>query len=162
MQLHDCEFDCLVGRLRLVAHDKGLVAILWGKETNRVPLAPTIRNNNHPMLKLAEKQLSEYFDGKRKAFDLPLDLNGTEFQLDVWRALGKIPHGITVSYKDIASSIGRPKAVRAVGTAIGKNPISIILPCHRVIGADGSLSAFAGGLPIKKILLRLENDGIID
>lgn len=156
MQLYYSEFDCLVGRLKLVAHDKALVAILWGRETTRVKLPLSEKQASHPVLKLAERELTEYFSGKRKNFEIPLDLNGTDFQKEVWQALKTIPYGGTVSYKDIACHVGRPKAVRAVGTAIGKNPISIILPCHRVIGADGSLSAFAGGLPIKKILLRLE------
>jgi methylated-DNA-[protein]-cysteine S-methyltransferase len=101
-------------------------------------------------------QLKEYFAGKRKHFDLPLKLNGTEFQLQVLDELQRIPYGETTSYGDIANRIGRPKAVRAVGAANGRNPIPIIVPCHRVIGSNGSLTGFGGGLGTKQALLRLE------
>lgn len=104
----------------------------------------------------AAKQLREYFAGKRKDFSLPLELKGTDFQKKVWRALQKIPYGKTVTYSDIAKSIGKPKAVRAVGQAINRNPISIIIPCHRVIGKDGSLTGYAGGLWRKEWLLKHE------
>jgi methylated-DNA-[protein]-cysteine S-methyltransferase len=103
-----------------------------------------------------EKQLSEYFAAKRQSFDLPLDFSGTDFQKQVWQALLQIPFGETRSYKDIALQIGNLKAVRAVGAANGKNPISIIVPCHRVVGANGKLVGFAGGLDNKDILLKLE------
>jgi methylated-DNA-[protein]-cysteine S-methyltransferase len=102
-------------------------------------------------------QLKSYFAGERKAFDLPLVLEGTEFQKKVWTALQDIPYGETVSYKTLAQRVGSPKAVRAVGAANGANPIPIIIPCHRVIGNDGSLKGFGGGLPLKKRLLELEN-----
>lgn len=104
----------------------------------------------------AYKQLNEYFEGKRKEFDLPLKLEGTKFQKQVWRELTKIPYGQTRSYKDIALAIANPKAVRAVGMANNKNPISIVIPCHRVIGSNGDLIGYAGGLEIKKELLNLE------
>lgn len=102
------------------------------------------------------KQLSEYFAGTRTRFELPLHLTGTEFQLQVWDALREIPYGSTVSYRDIADRIGRRKSVRAVANAIGANPIAIIIPCHRVIGSDGSLTGYAGGIEIKRRLLALE------
>lgn len=106
--------------------------------------------------KITEKQLQEYFCGKRKIFDLPIAPNGTEFQLKVWDALCQIPYGETRSYKDIAEFVGNPKASRAVGGANNKNPIMIIIPCHRVIGSDGSLIGYAGGMDVKKKLLMLE------
>ena len=104
----------------------------------------------------ARRQLTEYFDGERRAFDLPLKLDGTEFQMSVLHALQQIPYGETTSYAEIAERIGRPKAVRAVGAANGRNPIPIIVPCHRVIGSHGDLTGFGGGLDTKEALLRLE------
>ena len=104
----------------------------------------------------SSRQLEEYFAGKRKQFDLPLSLRGTEFQRQVWAALRDIPYGVTRSYGQIAQAVGRPKAVRAVGMANHRNPISIIVPCHRVVGADGSLTGYGGGLENKKFLLALE------
>jgi len=109
-----------------------------------------------PVIKKAAAQIEEYLSGKRKRFTLPLVMHGTEFQLAVWRALQDIPYGETRSYKEIAAAIGRPKAVRAVGMANNCNPISIIVPCHRVIGHDGSLVGYGGGLPLKQRLLNLE------
>ena len=109
-----------------------------------------------PLLERAVLQLEEYMDGKRRSFDLPLKPEGTEFQKKVWNALLDIPYGETRSYKDIAVAIGNPKACRAVGMANNRNPISIIIPCHRVIGANGSLVGYGGGLPIKIELLNLE------
>ena len=109
-----------------------------------------------PLIQKAAKQIEEYFAGKRKKFSLPIVMHGTEFQMDVWRALQSIPYGETRSYKDIAVQIGRPKAVRAVGMANHRNPISIIVPCHRVIGHNGSLTGYGGGLPLKQYLLELE------
>lgn len=105
------------------------------------------------------KQLREYFNGKRREFDIPLDAAGTDFQRSVWSALRKIPYGRTVSYADIARAIGKPKSMRAVGMANGRNPISIVVPCHRVIGADGSLTGYGGGLDRKRTLLNLESSG---
>ena len=107
----------------------------------------------------AIRQLNEYFAGERTAFDLPLDPQGTPFQCSVWRALRTIPYGETRSYGEIANSIGNPKAVRAVGAANGRNPIAIVVPCHRVIGSDGTLTGFGGGLPRKQYLLNLEGAG---
>ena len=157
MQLFFMEIDSPVGVLKLVANDISLIAVLWENETpNRVRLAELIENKQHPILLETQKQLSEYFEGQRKIFDLPLDFEGLEFQQKVWQALLTIPFGETRSYKDIAEQIGNVKAVRAVGAANGKNPISIIAPCHRVVGANGKLVGFAGGLENKDILLKIE------
>jgi methylated-DNA-[protein]-cysteine S-methyltransferase len=109
-----------------------------------------------PLIKKAATQIEEYLNGKRKKFSLPLAMHGTEFQMDVWRALQTIPYGETRSYKEIAELVHRPKAVRAVGMANHRNPISIIVPCHRIIGHNGSLTGYGGGLPLKKYLLELE------
>ena len=157
MQLFFIYIDSPVGVLKLVANDISLIAVLWENETpNRVRLAELIENKQHPILLETQKQLSEYFEGQRKIFDLPLNFEGTEFQQKVWQALLTIPFGETRSYKDIAEQIGNVKAVRAVGAANGKNPISIIAPCHRVVGANGKLVGFAGGLENKDVLLKLE------
>jgi methylated-DNA-[protein]-cysteine S-methyltransferase len=146
-----------VGEIKLVTSGKGLAAILWeNDEPNRVRLGSMTKDDNHPLLLEAERQLNEYFEGKRKTFSVKLDFAGTEFQKAVWNALLTIPYGETRSYGDIAGQIGNPKAVRAVGAANGRNPISIIAPCHRVIGANGKLTGFAGGLDAKSCLLRIE------
>lgn len=142
----------------MVAHETALVAVLWQNENpKRVRLAELVEQPDHPILSAAQQQLSEYFTGTRQQFDLPLDFEGTSFQKQVWQALLAIPYGETRSYKQIAEQLGNPKAVRAVGAANGKNPISIIAPCHRVIGSSGKLVGFAGGLDNKKVLLNLEN-----
>lgn len=149
--------DTPVGQLKLVASGAALAAILWENDRpDRVPLGEMAQQASHPVLLETERQLSEYFAGKRLAFDLELDFAGTDFQKKVWNALLAIPYGETRSYIDIAIQVGNPRAVRAVGAANGRNPISIIAPCHRVIGADGSLTGFAGGLAAKHCLLRLE------
>ncbi|MEG2883778.1 MAG: methylated-DNA--[protein]-cysteine S-methyltransferase [Acinetobacter sp.] len=157
MQLVYMYMDSPVGALKLVAHDQALVAVMWDNEDHkRVRLAELIEDRQHPMLLRVEKQLEEYFAGQRQQFDLPLDFQGTDFQQQVWQALLTIPYGEKRSYKDIAVQIGNEKAVRAVGAANGRNPISIIAPCHRVIGSSGALVGFAGGLDKKQILLSLE------
>ena len=115
------------------------------------------KNVETPLIKKAAAQLAEYFDGKRKKFDLPLVLHGTDFQIEVWKALQNIPFGETRSYGEVAAIIGNPKASRAVGMANNRNPIAIIIPCHRVIGHDGSLTGYAGGLELKRQLLELEH-----
>ncbi len=149
--------DSPVGKLKLVAKGTRLCAILWKHDKpNRVRLGPMAQDDHLPVLIEAERQLNEYFAGKREGFELELDFAGTEFQKKVWQALLTIPFGETRSYSDIAIQIGNAKAVRAVGAANGKNPISIITPCHRVVGASGELTGFAGGLPAKKCLLALE------
>lgn len=158
MQLSYIEMDSPVGRLKLVAHDQALVAVLWENENpKRVRLAELMEQPQHPILLATQQQLNEYFAGTRQQFNLPLDFEGTEFQQKVWQALLSIPFGETRSYKQIAEQIGNVKAVRAVGAANGKNPISIIAPCHRVVGANGKLVGFAGGLDNKEILLQLES-----
>ncbi|MFC6168922.1 methylated-DNA--[protein]-cysteine S-methyltransferase [Acinetobacter terrestris] len=157
MKLAFIEMVSPVGTLKLVAHETALVAVLWENENpKRVRLAELVEQADHPILLETQKQLTEYFAGKRQQFDLPLDFAGTEFQQKVWQALLSIPFGETRSYRDIAEQIGNVKAVRAVGAANGKNPISIIAPCHRVVGTNGKLVGFAGGLDNKDILLRLE------
>jgi methylated-DNA-[protein]-cysteine S-methyltransferase len=149
-----------VGQLTLVARDGKLSAILWETErANRVRLGELHEANDSPVLLEAQRQLQEYFAGARNQFTLELDFTGTEFQKQVWQALLTIPFGETRSYSQIAQQIGNPKAVRAVGAANGRNPISIIAPCHRVIGASGELTGFAGGLQAKQYLLALEGTG---
>ncbi len=144
-----------VGTLKLVANSKALVAILWGDE-KRVKLGSMKKDVSNAILAETEKQLAEYFDGKRKTFSIPLEATGTEFQNQIWKELRRIPYGKTISYLELAKKMGRPKGARAAGMATGKNPISILVPCHRVIGADGRLTGFAGGISAKKTLLQLE------
>ena len=147
-----------VGELTLVARDGKLSAILWEVErANRVRLGELIESHDSPVLLETERQLQEYFAGTRNQFELELDFTGTDFQKQVWQALLTIPFGETRSYSQIAEQIGNPKAVRAVGAANGRNPISIIAPCHRVVGASGGLTGFAGGLEAKQYLLTLED-----
>ncbi|MNL01730.1 Methylated-DNA--protein-cysteine methyltransferase [compost metagenome] len=146
-----------VGELKLVANGSRLVAILWENDKpGRVRLGAMVDAPDNPVLVRAAGQLREYFAGARQHFDLELEFSGTEFQKKVWAALLTIPFGETRSYSQIAEQIGNPSAVRAVGAANGKNPISIIAPCHRVIGASGKLTGFAGGLEAKALLLTLE------
>ena len=157
MTLHSAMMASPVGTLTLVASDAGLVAILWEKDDHdRVRLGALYRTPDHPVLVQAERELAEYFAGTRVSFSLPLDMRGTDFQKSVWQALLTIPFGETRSYGEIARQIGRPKAVRAVGAANGRNPLSIVAPCHRVIGSNGALTGFAGGLEAKAHLLDLE------
>ncbi len=146
-----------VGKLKLVANDHGLAAILWENDReDRVKLGAMTERPDHPILVETKRQLGEYFAGQRTAFDLPLEFHGTDFQKGVWAALLRIPFGETRTYADIARELDRPGAFRAVGAANGKNPISIVAPCHRVIGTDGTLTGFAGGLEGKAFLLELE------
>jgi methylated-DNA-[protein]-cysteine S-methyltransferase len=148
------------GKLKLVASDKGLAGIFFRDDDSSLgPLNPLVEEPNHPMLLETERQLHEYFDGARKTFTVPLDFNGTEFQKKVWQTLLSIPFGETRSYGDIARQLGNPTASRAVGAANGRNPISIIAPCHRVIGASGKLTGYGGGLDVKEMLLALEAKG---
>jgi methylated-DNA-[protein]-cysteine S-methyltransferase len=143
-----------VGKLRLIASDKGLVAI---DVRNVKTSSDEVKNvAAQKILSATKKQLEQYFAGKRTAFDLPLDLEGTDFQQLAWRALCRIPFGKTISYGDQAKNIKKPKAFRAVGSANGKNPIPIIVPCHRVVAGDGSLGGYSLGLKMKKQLLALE------
>ena len=146
-----------VGELTLIASAKGLAAILWpNDDPARVRLHPQRDDPENPILLETERQLAAYFAGTLTAFTVPLDFKGTDFQKSVWAELLKIPHGETRSYGEIARKLGRPTASRAVGAANGRNPISIIAPCHRVIGSSGALTGFAGGLDAKRHLLALE------
>jgi len=150
-------FPSPVGELTLVASDTGLVAILWqDDDPARVRLAGRQEKPDHPILARATSQLTDYFAGVLRAFTVPLDLRGTPFQRTIWAALLAIPFGETRSYGDIACAIGKPTASRAVGAANGRNPISIIAPCHRVVGANGALTGFAGGIDTKRWLLDFE------
>ena len=149
----------VLGKLKLIASDDGLAAILWENDKpTRVRLGVLTEDKKHPILLQAERELAEYLDGKRKEFSVKFDPAGTAFQSKVWKALKKIPFGETCSYSAIAKKIGNVNAVRAVGAAIGRNPISVMVPCHRVIGSSGDLTGFAGGLKAKKFLLELENE----
>jgi len=149
-----------VGTLTLVAKKEGLVAILWENDRpGRVKLGPLVEEPGHPLLRETERQLGAYFRGELRSFTIPLAFEGTKFQKSVWKALLTIPFGETRSYGEIARQIGRPTAFRAVGAANGRNPISIIAPCHRVVGSTGDLTGFAGGLAAKEVLLGLESGG---
>lgn len=146
-----------VGDLTLVASDRGLVAVLWPDDDPARVRLPRLRDQgDHPVLVQAAIQLAGYFEGERQGFDLPLDFRGTMFQQRVWSALLTIPFGETRSYGAIAQAIGQPTASRAVGAANGRNPLSIIAPCHRVIGGNGALTGFAGGMEAKRWLLDFE------
>lgn len=153
--MYYCYFDTPIGELLLAGDVDALSMIGFPKGAmRRDPEADWIYNEEP--FENTREQLAEYFSGKRKKFDLPLLLSGTEFQVSVLEALQEIPYGETASYGDVAKRIGRPKAVRAVGAANGRNPIPIIVPCHRVIGSSGDLTGFGGGLDTKAALLRLE------
>ena len=146
--------------LYLVASEKGLQGIYWKKQN--APMAKSLQGTS-PEIKIlarAARQMEEYMKGTRRTFDVPMDVAGTPFQKSVWKALSGIPYGRTCSYQDIARGIKNPKAVRAVGTANGKNPLCILVPCHRVIAADGSIGGYAGGLAMKRRLLELEKKAV--
>lgn len=147
--------DSPIGNLLICAEDEHITKILFFHSEDDYGLKKAERKRT-PLIEKCILQLNEYFEGKRKDFDLPLKPSGTAFQLKDWAALQKIPYGKTCSYKDIAIAIGNEKACRAVGMANHNNPISIVIPCHRVVGADGSLTGYGGGLHIKKYLLELE------
>jgi methylated-DNA-[protein]-cysteine S-methyltransferase len=147
--------DSPVGPLMLAADDAGLRHIEF--RDNRHPAdRADWHGGENDVLRAAEAQLCEYFEGRRREFHLPLAPQGSDFQLAVWRELARIPYGATISYAQLAQRLGNPAGTRAVGAANGRNPLPIVLPCHRVIGADGSLTGFGGGLPTKEFLLRLE------
>lgn len=149
--------DTPIGALRLVSNGTQLVKIEFAGHHGD---QQADRNSSDEVLEQAARQLAEYFDGVRQRFDLPLAPGGTPFQRCVWAALADIPWGQVRSYRDIAGAIDRPAAVRAVGAANGRNPLPIVVPCHRVVGSDGSLTGFSGGLAIKRRLLELE--GVLD
>lgn len=152
------EIETTLGRMTLAATPHGLAGV-WFIGQRHYPPPATLgrREDRDPSLQMAAQQLQDFLAGTRRHFDLPLDLDGgTPFQRSVWRALLQIPIGATCSYAAIADAIGKPKAVRAVGAAVGRNPVSIVVPCHRVVGSDGTLTGYAGGLPRKAQLLTLE------
>lgn len=142
--------DTPLGEMYLEGDDRYITALRFGKADG---------DNPSPVLCMAKTQLEEYFSGSRTAFDLPLQPQGTEFQRTVWQALCEIPYGETATYGEIAAKISNPKACRAVGMANNRNPIAIIIPCHRVVGANGTLTGYAGGLDKKEFLLKLEDKG---
>lgn len=146
--ISSCIYKTPIADLHLVADNKSLLRADWARGENA--------NDKSDILQETAKQLDEYFAGKRKVFDLPLTPEGTEFQLQAWEVLRKIPYAQTLSYGDQAMQMQNPKAVRAVGAANGRNPISIIVPCHRVVGANGKLTGYAGGLDVKEFLLEHE------
>ncbi len=149
------QFDSPIGLITVNGNDDGLLGV-WYESHARTLSDFGVQDDDHPILRLTVSQLKEYFNGERREFSIPLAANGTEFQNKVWQALTTIPYGETWCYKDLAIAVGNPKASQAVGGANGKNPISIIVPCHRVIGKNGSLTGYAGGLDIKDALLKLE------
>ena len=149
------QFDSPIGLITVNGNDDGLLGV-WYESHARTLSDFGVQDDEHPILQLTVSQLKEYFNGERREFSIPLAANGTEFQNKVWQALTTIPYGETWCYKDLAIAVGNPKASQAVGGANGKNPISIIVPCHRVIGKNGSLTGYAGGLDIKDALLKLE------
>jgi len=150
-------FDSPLGRIIAAASDDKLVGIWFDKQRHLPDTGAWAQVSEHPVLQQTRIQLNDYFNGRRSSFELPLDLSmGTLFQQKVWQALLKIPCGTTVSYGALSAAIGQPAAQRAVGGAVGHNPFSIVVPCHRVIGTDGSLTGYAGGLERKTALLKLE------
>jgi methylated-DNA-[protein]-cysteine S-methyltransferase len=158
MKLVSKVIDSPIGKLTLVANNESLVTLVFSTgKMSKSRLAEAAEPGDNAVLRKTEKQLREYFAGKRESFDLPLSPTGTSFQQKVWKALSKIPFGVTKNYGEIAKLVGAPKASRAVGAANGRNPIPIIVPCHRVIGANGALTGFGGGVPTKKFLLELED-----
>ena len=154
------EMKSPAGPLTIITSPQGLHAVLW--DIDREALTATVlthslkKSKDEKILLQTKKQLSEYFEGKRKTFDLPLILNGTTFQLQAWQQLSKIPYATTISYAKQAERIGDKKKARAIGSANGMNPISIVIPCHRVIGSNGKLVGFGGGIERKALLLQLE------
>jgi len=152
--------DSPVGSLFLTATDDGLTHVTFAESSGDGPRGVPGTGEATRVLRETERQLGQYFAGRRRKFDLPLAPAGTEFQLATWTELTRIPYGETISYGELARRIGRPRAVRAVGAANGANPISVIVPCHRVIGADGTLVGYGGGLAIKRHLLSLEGHAI--
>jgi methylated-DNA-[protein]-cysteine S-methyltransferase len=148
--------DSPVGRLEIAASEDAIVAINFEHSRHPTVFAPDWVEREGTVLQQAKRELREYFEGRRKTFSVRVEASGTTFQKRVWSELTRIPFGETRSYLDVATCMGKPTATRAVGAANGRNPVSIIVPCHRVIGADGSLTGFGGGIEVKKFLLTLE------
>lgn len=147
-------FDTPYGRMGLVEESGAIVRLYLPNEGT-----PRIAEHETPLLVKGKRQLMEYFDGARREFDLPLRSEGTEFRKKVWKALLDIPYGATISYGQLAVNVGNPKAVRAVGQANHHNPIPILIPCHRVVGSNGTLTGYGGGMELKRQLLDLEQEG---
>ena len=152
--LHYTHMDTEIGVLTIVEDEGYITRIIFGREMPEGVFFET------ETLIMAKAQLREYFEGERMSFTLPVMLYGTDFQKKVWRALVDVPYGKRATYKDIAEKIGSPKAFRAVGMANNKNPVPIIVPCHRIVGSDGSLTGYAGGIDMKRFLLTLEEENI--
>lgn len=153
-----CSFSSPWGSMTLVAHDTALVWVGFDGQKHAPDFSQWSESPDHPLLRLACEELRQYFAGERSQFDVPVDFSrGTAFQQRVWTALQDIAPGATTSYGAISQSIGNANAVRAVGGAVGRNPISIIVPCHRVVGSNGAMTGYAGGLPRKVALLQLES-----
>ncbi len=157
LDVHQADLPFALGSISIQCNANAVTSIRFSEDRLPVPIESFALTASSSVLQAAMEQLELYFEGELQAFDLPLEFNGTPFQNDVWKALQEIPFGKVRSYSDIATAIGRPKAVRAVGAAIGANPIAIVIPCHRVIGSNGTLTGFAGGLDRKSWLLELEN-----
>lgn len=155
MNLYELSMESPLGTLRLVADREALTG-LYLPDHKGMPVLDARAASSHPVLERARAELTAYFAGRRATFDLPLAMAGTPFQREVWAALVAIPFGETRTYADLAKQLGRPRAVRAVGAANGKNPISIVVPCHRVVGASGALTGYAGGVEAKRWLLEHE------
>lgn len=155
MMLFTTTMKSPVGPLRLYATEGALTGI-YMENHKGAPVLVASEREDHPVLEAARRQLEEYFAGERSSFDVPLDPVGTPFQKSVWAVLREIPLGVTCSYGELARRLGRASAARAVGAANGRNPISIIVPCHRVVGTDGKLTGYAGGVPTKQWLLEHE------
>jgi methylated-DNA-[protein]-cysteine S-methyltransferase len=151
-----CYYQSPIGKLLLIGIDGVLEQLHFPKDLDKKVVGDDHQHSKESFENILQ-QLAEYFAGDRQEFDLPINLNGTDFQRQVWRELQKIPYGKTAAYSEIAKRIGNPKACRAVGLANNKNPIPIIVPCHRIIGKDGSLTGFGGGLDLKKQLLNIES-----
>jgi len=157
-------FDISIGQMFAACSSKGLCRLnlsavdirRFNNWADRTFDTPVMENGSSPYIQEAVEQVNEYLNGKRRSFSIRLDLRGTVFQRRVWQALLQIPYGRTVTYRDVAAAVDNPRAVRAVGQANNKNPVAIIVPCHRVIGSDGSLVGYGGGLELKKRLLKLE------
>lgn len=151
-----CTVDSPLGPILLARTEHGLAGLWFEGQKDHPGVLSAPRADDDPILEAARKQLEEYWNGQRTSFALTLDLHGTEFQRAVWHALLGVPSGGTRSYRDIAEQLRAPRATRAVGAAVGRNPVSIVVPCHRIVGSSGALTGYAGGLPRKIALLRLE------
>jgi methylated-DNA-[protein]-cysteine S-methyltransferase len=151
-----CRIETPLGPLTLAASARGLALAWFDHQAHRTDEVDAPLQPGHALLQQTARELDDYFRGRRRAFGVPLDAAGTDFQQGVWQALLRIPMGALSTYGEIARQIGRPDAARAVGAAVGRNPIAILVPCHRVVGSDGSLTGYAAGLPRKRALLALE------